>query len=39
MKWIRFQATHARIEKIYGREHALEVVQAAMADYAEEYGE
>jgi inorganic pyrophosphatase len=26
------------IEQIYGREHALQVVTAAMADYEEEYG-
>jgi len=27
------------IEKVYGREHAFEVVSAAMADYLDEYGE
>jgi hypothetical protein len=26
------------IEKIYNREHALQVVEAAMEDYYEEYG-
>jgi inorganic pyrophosphatase len=36
-KLVPGQATHARIEKVYGREHALEVVRAAMADYAEEF--
>jgi inorganic pyrophosphatase len=28
-----------KIDKMYGREHAFQVVQAAMADYVEEFGE
>ncbi|MEM6654763.1 MAG: inorganic pyrophosphatase [Planctomycetota bacterium] len=32
-------AAKVRIDKAYGREHALSVVKAAMADYVEEFGE
>ncbi|MCB0111636.1 MAG: inorganic diphosphatase, partial [Caldilineaceae bacterium] len=27
------------VERLYGREHALQVVEAAMRDYQEEYGD
>ena len=30
---------HVRVQELYGRRHALEVVEAARADYADEYGE
>ncbi|MEM9185641.1 MAG: inorganic pyrophosphatase [Planctomycetota bacterium] len=33
------EAATVRIDKAYGREHALSVVQAAMADYVEEFGD
>lgn len=33
------EATSVKIDKAYGREHALSVVRAAMADYVEEFGE
>lgn len=32
------EAAKVRIDKAYGRERALEVVRAAMADYTDEYG-
>ena len=33
------EATKVRIDKAYGRDLALKVVEAAMADYEEEFGE
>lgn len=33
------EAVPIRIDGVYGREHALKVVEAAMADYIEEFGE
>jgi inorganic pyrophosphatase len=36
-KLVPGQRTHARIRKVYGRAHALKVVLAAMADYAESF--
>jgi inorganic pyrophosphatase len=27
-----------KVERAYGREHALKVIEAAMADYYDEYG-
>ena len=33
------EAAKVKIDKAYGREHAVEVVRAAMADYVEEFGE
>ncbi len=37
-KMIPGQESRLKVERVYGREHALKVVQAAMADYFEEYG-
>ena len=37
-KMIPGQESKLTIERVYGREHALEVVQAAMYDYYDEYG-
>ena len=37
-KMIPGQESMLKVERVYGREHALQVVQAAMADYFEEYG-
>jgi inorganic pyrophosphatase len=37
-KLVPGQPAQARIEKTYGREHALQVVRAALADYAERFG-
>ncbi len=37
-KMIPGQESKLVVERTYGREHALEVVQAAMKDYYEEYG-
>lgn len=36
-KLVPGQRTHARIDMIYGRQHAMEVVEAAMADYNEAF--
>jgi inorganic pyrophosphatase len=33
------EAVEIKIDAAYGREHALKVVEAAMADYVEEFGE
>lgn len=33
------EAAKVKIDKAYGRDHALSVVKAAMADYVEEFGE
>jgi inorganic pyrophosphatase len=37
-KLIPGEAGHSVVEHIYGREHACKVIQAAMADYDEEFG-
>ncbi|HXF61166.1 MAG TPA: inorganic pyrophosphatase [Caldilineaceae bacterium] len=37
-KLIPGQESQLKLERIYGREHALKVVEAAMADYFDEYG-
>jgi len=37
-KMIPGQESRLKVERVYGREHALKVVQAAMADYFDEYG-
>ena len=37
-KLVPGQRTSVHIERVYGRAHALKVVRAAMADYADEYG-
>jgi inorganic pyrophosphatase len=37
-KLVPGQPVHAQINKIYGRAHALKVVQAAMADYDNKFG-
>jgi inorganic pyrophosphatase len=37
-KLVPGQQSQARINKVYGRPHALRVVRAAMADYAASYG-
>jgi inorganic pyrophosphatase len=38
-KSLNLEDMSVKVDKMYGREHAFEVVQAAMADYAEEFGE
>lgn len=38
-KSLNLDDMNVKVDKMYGREHAFEVVQAAMADYAEEFGE
>jgi inorganic pyrophosphatase len=38
-KMVPGQPSDVHIEKTYGREHALKVVQAALDDYQEVYGE
>jgi inorganic pyrophosphatase len=37
-KMIPGEESKLKVERVYGREHALLVVQAAMADYYDEYG-
>ncbi len=37
-KLIPGEESKTSIDKVYGRKHALKVVEAAMADYIEEYG-
>lgn len=37
-KMIPGEESKPKVERSYGREHALKVVEAAMADYYEEYG-
>jgi inorganic pyrophosphatase len=37
-KMIPGEESKLKVERIYNREHALKVVEAAMADYYEEYG-
>ncbi len=37
-KLVPGEESKTSIEKVYGRKHALKVVEAAMADYIEEYG-
>jgi inorganic pyrophosphatase len=37
-KLVPGQPSDVTIESIYGREHALKVIEAAMEDYTEEYG-
>ena len=37
-KMIPGEESKLKVERVYGREHALEVVQAAMHDYYDEYG-
>lgn len=37
-KLILGEESKLKVERIYGREHALQVIQAAMADYFDEYG-
>ncbi len=37
-KLVPGEETKTTIEKVYGRKHALKVVEAAMSDYIEEYG-
>jgi inorganic pyrophosphatase len=37
-KMVPGRRPQARIAKVYGREHALKVVRAAMADYADSFG-
>ncbi len=37
-KMVPGQPSNASIEKIYGRDHAFKVIQAALEDYIEEYG-
>lgn len=37
-KMVPGEPTRMTIERVYGREHALNVVQAAMHDYFDEYG-
>ena len=37
-KYVPGEDTRVEIPEIYGREHALEVVNAAMADYEDHYG-
>jgi inorganic pyrophosphatase len=37
-KLVPGERARARIKRIYGRAHALNVVRAALADYSEEYG-
>jgi inorganic pyrophosphatase len=38
-KSLNLDDMNVKIDKMYGRDHAFEVVQAAMADYADEFGE
>ncbi|MGH7712513.1 MAG: inorganic pyrophosphatase [Gemmatimonadaceae bacterium] len=38
-KLVPGEPVHARIDRVYGRAHAHKVVRAAMADYAEAFGE
>ena len=38
-KSLNLDDMNVKVDKMYGREHAFEVVQAAMADYVEEFGE
>ena len=38
-KLVPGQKGKARIRKVYGRDHALKVVRAAMADYTQHYGQ
>jgi inorganic pyrophosphatase len=38
-KMVPGQPTKLTVERIYGRDHALQVVEAAMKDYFEEYGQ
>lgn len=38
-KSLNLEDMNVKVDKMYGREHAFEVVQAAMADYVEEFGE
>lgn len=37
-KMILGEESKLQVERVYGREHALKVVEAAMADYYDEYG-
>ncbi len=37
-KLIPGSPTQLTVERVYDREHALQVVEAALADYYEEYG-
>ena len=37
-KMIPGEESKLKVERVYGREHALKVVEAAMADYYDEYG-
>jgi inorganic pyrophosphatase len=38
-KSLNLEDMNVKVDKMYGRDHAFEVVQAAMADYVEEFGE
>lgn len=38
-KSLNLEDMNVKVDKMYGREHAFEVVRAAMADYVEEFGE
>lgn len=38
-KSLNLEDMSVKVDKMYGRDHAFEVVQAAMADYADEFGE
>jgi inorganic pyrophosphatase len=38
-KSLNLEDMNVKVDKMYGREHAFEIVQAAMADYADEFGE
>jgi inorganic pyrophosphatase len=38
-KMIPGEATRLTVEGVYGRDHALKVIEAAMMDYYEEYGQ
>ncbi len=38
-KMVPGEESKLKVERIYGREHALKVVQASMLDYFDEYGE
>jgi inorganic pyrophosphatase len=37
-KLVPGQPSDVHIEKIYNREHAMSVIEAAMEDYTEQYG-
>ena len=38
-KSLNLEDMNVKVDKMYGRDHAFEVVQAAMEDYVEEFGE